>query len=260
MKIERSQLEGFLQRLQGAPDPWLLPHSLPRLAEPGMGDLRTLLVAVLAQDQAPVPLARLVADLEAGFGPSLLQAGRLPWDEVVATCARISRHNQWKHSEALPSILLSCADFLVRHPDLRTTLETLGPSDFVRDLAQDIPFTGRSSPWRDRPWRLARWLARGETGLAPVPTSIGRLRVPPAAIARAFRYLGLPVPTHELPVKAWEWSDRICRRLSPEDPTALWVPFMLMRRPRKRLWACQEHMGGCEECPLLEPCSPPPRV
>ncbi|MEN9354404.1 MAG: hypothetical protein RL318_1729 [Fibrobacterota bacterium] len=256
----RKGLEDYLQRLQAAADPWFLACPSERLTAEPIGQMRLLLLATLAQDQAPIPLGRLLVDLEDAFEGTLLDAGRQDWNEVVRRCAKVSRNNLWKHAEALPSILLSCADFLTRHPDLRAHLEASGPTDFVRDIAQDIPFTGRSSPWRDRPWRLTRWLVRGESGLAPIPAFLPHLRVPPAVLARTFRYLGIPVPKHEVPAKAWEWSNRICQSLLPPDPAGVWVPFMLLRRPRKRVWACQEHLGGCDECPLREPCAPPSRV
>ena len=256
----RKGLEGYLERLHGATDPWFLACPTERITPDPMGQMRLLLTAVLAQDQAPIPLGKLIQDLETAFEGALPDAGRMDWNEVVRRCATASRTNLWKHAENMPSILLSCADFLTRHPDLRTHLEASGPADFVRDLAQDIPFTGRSSPWRDRPWRLARWLVRGETGQPGLPKFLTQLRVPPAVVARTFRFLQVPVPKHEVPAKAWDWSNRICASLLPDDPSGVWIPFMLLRRPRKRVWACQEHQGGCEECPLLEPCAPPSRV
>lgn len=258
MKPDREAMREFVSRLKAAPDPWLVPMG-DRLADPVAGPVRTLLLAVLGQNQAPVPLAALIAALEETFGSDLPRVGQLPWDRVVAGCTAVTRRHAWNHAEKLPSILLAVSDFLARHPDLHDLLRRVGPSDFVKEIASGIGFTGRSSPWRERPWRLARWLARGETGLAPLPGCIPHLKVPPATVGRALKFLELPVPEHELPVKAWDWSDRICQALSPDDPAAVWVPFLLLRRPRKRLWACQDHLGGCADCPVLAACRPPSR-
>lgn len=256
---ERQALLSYLERLSNAPDPWFLALEglVPR--DGRHLDMRMAVLAVIGQELSPRSAGRVLALLEEALGEEFADAGRIPFVRLQAASTAVSKCVHWPHVDQLAGILMACSDF-VCGMGLRERMERSGPHGFVRDMAGDIPFAGRSSPWRLRPWRLARWIVRGEGGFAPLPALRGELHVPPSVVARAWRYLDHSVAEESVPARQQEWSDRICHELSPGDPAATWVPFMLLRRPRGRVWACEQaFLEGCGSCPLRRPCDPPPR-
>lgn len=255
----RDSLRAFVDELAPAPDPWFLAlRGLPEVAGTRL-DMRHLLLAVFGQELAPVPLGRVLAALEDFLGEDLPRASHLPYARLQEACCAVPGLGTWKHALQAPGILLSCSDYLQGIPSLNQRIASLGPAAFVRDMAGEIPFAGRVSPWRLRPWRLARWLVRGELGPG-IPEHLSTLHVPPAVLARTWRFLRWPVPPDDLPVRTQGWSDRICRELFPDDPARVWVPLTLLRRPKIKVWACEDFRGGCGDCVLRKPCNPPGRV
>ncbi|MCB9496951.1 MAG: hypothetical protein H6686_08730 [Fibrobacteria bacterium] len=227
-------------------------------SHPSRSPQLALLAATLGQDLTPPALARLLRDLHAVLGPDLIQPWRRPMDDVRRACA-LPWLAAWPHAPLLAGWVVACGDFLRAHPDPSAWSENWPrPTDFVREIAQRIPWMGRRSPERVKAWRLARWLVRGEGLEAPLwpGSSLQSLRIPHPVVATPLGWLGLLPAGWEgrTSRERQEWTDSLASSLRPHDPASLWVPLETILRRGRLDHACAERIGGCERCPLRSPC------
>lgn len=222
-----------------------------------------LLATVLGQDIGIGVLARLVRELHARLGASLLSVGISDWPQLERAC-RFPWLAEWPHKDSLAGWVLAVSDFLRTH-GMAGSWETsfCGPKAFVAQMARELPWMGSRSPSRIKGWRLARWTVRGECGASGWSREARReLTLPVAAVERGLKTLSL-LPagweTRTLGARQ-EWLDAILVDAAPDDPTAAWMPLETVLARGRSGPACQELLGSCRNCPVRSRCPSPGRI
>ena len=258
MSLASQTVQGAVRAFGSRPDPRLgALDPFPSRDRPS----GALLLSILGQDLTFAGAARLLRELGETLGGRVLAASPADWSDLEKFSAGAGWLRDWPHREAMPGWILSSGDFLRSHGTPESWPDAFEPEVLVRTLASELPWMGARSSHRIKAWRLCRWIGRGE--VAGSVDAAGdfrrRLRVPHSAVER-------PLKTVSVLPSAWgtwssrerqEWVDGIATEASLGDPAAVWPALDTVLSRGHVGPACQEHLGGCRNCPLRGRCPSP---
>jgi len=253
-------LEGLRSSFGSVRDPRLaVLDALPESVKPSAA----LLATVLGQDIGVGALAKLLRELHARLGDKLVSVGSQDWSELERAC-RFGFLAEWPHKDSLAGWVLSVSDFLRAHGQIPSWVTEFDePALLVETMARELPWMGSRSPSKVKGWRLARWVVRGELDDAAWSREArAGLVLPVAAVERPLRTLGwLPGGWAEWTVgRRQEWFDAKIREGGGSDPASVWVPLETVLARGRIGPSCQEHLGGCQKCPVRAHCPSPGRI
>jgi hypothetical protein len=219
-----------------------------------------LLASVLGQDLTVAGLARLLREADESLGASLLSATNSDWKALGRFASGRTWLRDWAHRDALAGWMLASADFLRVHGDPAGWPGNVPPSEQVRRMALELPWMGARSAHRIKAWRLCRWLWRGEIG--PGTGDPAGLRVPHPSVERPLKALSLLPAGWDgwRPARRQSWLDGLLSDAAPGDPASAWPALEAVLARGRAAPACQEHLGGCDRCPLRPRCPSPGRT